>query len=157
MMNRALLPCRSCARHVRATDSACPFCGSAVPEQTRMVARPQAPRGNLSRAALFALGAAAAAAGTTGIAGCSGGVVSVQDASGDVVSTQDAYGGPPPHDVGPSDSPGDVDSAQDAPRDVFMAHDAYGAPPPDVGPKWDASAADAGSDVIQAMYGGPPP
>ncbi len=53
-----LIPCDACARHVRATDAACPFCGARVPPSA-----PHAlPTERLSRAALFVFGAAVAGA-----------------------------------------------------------------------------------------------
>lgn len=67
-----LVPCSRCARHVRAEDVACPFCGERVHAQPtrRLVAR------GATRAAIFYVGAA--------IAGCD-----------DVGGTADIYGGPP--------------------------------------------------------------
>lgn len=63
-----LEPCPSCQRHVRVSESSCPFCGtdvralSALPERAMPAAR-------LGRAALFAFGVTAAAA-TAGVVGC---------------------------------------------------------------------------------------
>jgi hypothetical protein len=56
----ALLPCPSCSRHVRAAESACPFCAAPLPAAFRDFKPPAPPRQRLSRAALFALGAATA-------------------------------------------------------------------------------------------------
>ena len=143
-MNRAqLVPCRSCARHVRATDSACPFCGSAVQARPRAFATPQVPHAHLSRAALFALGAAAAAA----TAGCSG-QVSPLDGGGDAAVVDGGVADGAVADAGPAQ-----DAARDAPPDVIMMdagndvniQPPYGTPPP---------PDDAGTKM---MYGGPPP
>lgn len=56
-----LIPCPGCQRHVRAGDSACPFCGVSVRSSTAASrAVPRASAG-LKRAALFALSATVAA------------------------------------------------------------------------------------------------
>ena len=53
-----LTPCPSCNRHVRAGDSICPFCRSAVVSAApARAASPAGVRGRLGRAALFAAGA----------------------------------------------------------------------------------------------------
>lgn len=56
-----LVSCEGCQRHVRATESACPFCGSTID------APPEAPRTRsvkrLGRAALFAFGTSLALVG----------------------------------------------------------------------------------------------
>jgi hypothetical protein len=63
-----LEPCPSCQRHVRVSETSCPFCGmnvqalSALPERAMPAAR-------LGRAALFAFGVTAAAA-TASTVGC---------------------------------------------------------------------------------------
>jgi hypothetical protein len=56
----AMVPCNGCARHVRVTESACPFCGGALaaPELARRIV-PDAPR-RITRAAAFVFGAAVA-------------------------------------------------------------------------------------------------
>jgi hypothetical protein len=56
----ALLPCPSCARHVRSTEPACPFCGAAVAFSHRK--RPPKLR-RLTRAAAWAFGASLSVAG----------------------------------------------------------------------------------------------
>jgi hypothetical protein len=66
-------PCSACARHVKEGDRVCPFCGAEV---SRSIEVSFVPRGRLSRAALFAAGAASALAA----ADC---------------SSSSAYGGPP--------------------------------------------------------------
>ena len=53
--------CPECSRHVRATESSCPFCSSALPEGSLAPRTHGATRG-LKRAALFALSAVAATA-----------------------------------------------------------------------------------------------
>jgi len=83
----ALNPCPSCNRHVRADETACPFCAAALPSRASLPER-VLPRGRLSRAALIAAGATlaglsacssstsgsdAGTGGTTAAAGSSGG------------------------------------------------------------------------------------
>jgi hypothetical protein len=51
-----LSPCPACQRHVRHTDSVCPFCAAELPARTATEG-PRAP-GRLSRAAIFTAGAA---------------------------------------------------------------------------------------------------
>jgi len=57
-----LAPCVSCARHVRVTEDACPFCGAALAASLRESAPPRGPAVRLGRAALLAF----SALGTTG-------------------------------------------------------------------------------------------
>lgn len=61
-MSDHLVPCASCARHVRASDDTCPFCGHA---HVVASARPL-PKRRLTRAATFAFGAALTAATSVG-------------------------------------------------------------------------------------------
>jgi len=63
-----LTPCPECQRHVRKTETTCPFCGQALslshlPEQVL-------PRSRLGRAATFAFGATLV--GATALVGCGG-------------------------------------------------------------------------------------
>jgi hypothetical protein len=122
-----LVPCPSCSRHVRATESTCPFCA------TSLAIDPPAPAvigERLGRAALFAFGAAlatnAAACGTATVppgddAAVHGDAGPPADAGTDafVPPSPDSgffppYGTPPPEDAG---------------HDGGLAG-AYGAPPP---------------------------
>ena len=127
-MDSRLLPCPSCARHVRAFEAACPFCAATLPAfpAAAPVARTAGKR--LSRAALFALGASAAA-----IAACSSGSsvpmygapIAQDDAGRDPFEgiPQPVYGGAP------------FDSGEDAP----LVDAAYGGPPQDAATDGDAS------------------
>ena len=56
MSQPRLVACSSCARHVRVSETACPFCGSVLPDSLREGAPPQPPGARLTRAALFAFG-----------------------------------------------------------------------------------------------------
>ena len=144
MSDARLLPCPSCERHVRASEEACPFCAAALPERPAPAPLPRTPAVRLSRAAMFALGATAAA-----VAACSssgpvyGGPADSGGAPGDS-GRQDApvpqpiYGGPP------------VDSGGDGP---FLADAAYGGPLKDAASDADGGDAEGGP---APAYGAPP-
>src|SRR5262249_46659282 len=57
-----LIPCPSCRRHVRAGDSSCPFCTSALPADHASRAVPSATT-RLGRSALFAFAVSVSACG----------------------------------------------------------------------------------------------
>lgn len=107
-----LRPCPECRRHVRADESACPFCAAALEP-----AAPAAlPVGRLTRAAVFTAGVVAAGAG------CGGKTAPAQDPI-DNTATIDAgtgtgAGEQQPPDAMPYTPPPD--------HDVPMP---YGAPP----------------------------
>lgn len=121
-----LLPCTSCARHVRASETSCPFCAaSLVAQATAATSSP--PGRRLSRAALFALGASAAA-----VAACSGSVTALYGAppsdGGALDGSRDASGDDdgqaiPAYGIAP------MDAGNDGPIPVPL----YGAPPDDGG------------------------
>ena len=75
-----LLPCTGCARHVRAGDPICPFCGEILPLSLRQSASHPHPARRLGRAATFAFGAALAA--TTGV-GCEDGATPPDSGGGE--------------------------------------------------------------------------
>jgi hypothetical protein len=52
---KQLVPCPQCSRHVRVSETACPFC--ALPLDLAGTPEPQLPRTRLGRAATFAFGA----------------------------------------------------------------------------------------------------
>ncbi len=130
----SLHPCPSCGRHVRRSETTCPFCATAlsfagVPERG-------VPAVRLGRAATFAFGAAVATAGAASLVGCAA----------------PAYGAPP-RDTGVDATAGDAAEPVDAFAGGFDA--AYGGPPidasdpSDAGPPVDASQEKvAGRDVI---------
>jgi hypothetical protein len=62
-MYQPLVPCDSCARHVRVADERCPFCGGAVSDAMRAITPPPLPSLQLSRAGFLALAAAMTLAG----------------------------------------------------------------------------------------------
>jgi hypothetical protein len=63
-----LVPCPSCARHVRQSEPACPFCS--VQLALGHVSPPALPRSRLGRAATFAFGASLV--GATSLVACGG-------------------------------------------------------------------------------------
>ena len=136
-MKRAhLVPCPSCARHVRVSEAACPFCRGALDESLRAQPAPQAAPARLSRAALYALGAA----GTVTLA---------------AACSQSVYGAPvTPDDAGPRDAgPPMVDAAYGGPP-IDGGFDADDGAPPVVDAGRDAD--DDASPLVDAAYGGPP-
>jgi hypothetical protein len=62
-----LVPCPECSRHVRVSETACPFC--ALPLDLAGTPEPQLPRTRLGRAATFAFGATLVSAAA--LAACS--------------------------------------------------------------------------------------
>lgn len=62
-----LVPCPECSRHVRKSESACPFCGKAL--SLAHLPPPLVPRRRLGRAATFAFGAGVV--GATALIACS--------------------------------------------------------------------------------------
>jgi len=127
-MSVRLSPCPSCTRHVRISESICPFCAATMPE--RAAADDAAlPVARLSRGAVYALGAARA----KGLA-VAGAAIAAATLGGCA-----AYGSPP-HDGGPG---------ADMSVDLGSFDAMYGSP--DLG-------VDAGVDFggIDAAYGGPP-
>jgi hypothetical protein len=168
MRTSHLIPCPGCARHVRASELACPFCTGALPESLRatLPAR-RPPVGRLTRAALYTFSATsltlAAACGSTTETGSADG--STVDAPGNrdsesVPEGAALYGLAPdtgikdagpdtasdaPEDVAPADSGNDTSSP---PRDASHDGDSggvalYGTPPFDASPHHDSGVAPA--------------
>ncbi len=135
----ALVPCEVCSRHVRATETCCPFCDA------KRVAREVAPRrtaNRVSRAALFAMGAAMA------IDGCGGG-------GGESVSA--VYGGPPQEQPAPQETQGqEVEPGHEAPLDDPPSDETDDETESDATdpPPTEATDMDDGAPVT--LYGGPP-
>jgi hypothetical protein len=71
MTKAHLRACAVCARHVRVTEAACPFCGKELSDDFRAGPPPSPPRARLSRAALFSLGAGGAVLAPMVVIGCS--------------------------------------------------------------------------------------
>jgi len=151
-----LLACSGCARHVRAAEPRCPFCGHDLSETARAFVARQAPTQRLSRAALYAFGVgtltvATACGGTVAGAekGDKGGEAGVVDDSGtgagdDAGVGQPVYGAPfdaagiaPPYGISPPFDAGEEDDAGE-PEDAAEPYDSgtavpYGLPPEDAG------------------------
>jgi hypothetical protein len=152
-----LVACPSCARHVRVSEAACPFCGVVLAESLRQGAPPRRPGVRLTRAAVFALGTGTVAL-TPSCSSSSGGPVSgsapVPDAA-DVgyddaanVIVADAYG-TPAFDAAGDDGNDGADDPVDTP--------VYGGPGlnDDDGPNVGGDAADAnvGGDAADGSPG----
>jgi hypothetical protein len=54
-----LVACPSCTRHVRVSESSCPFCHHALSDAVRATPEPRGPAVRLSRGALYAFGVGA--------------------------------------------------------------------------------------------------
>jgi hypothetical protein len=150
----SLAPCTACARHVRRTETRCPFCGAAV----AFASPARGPSERLGRAALFAFGTAVATSaigcGTKTNLGVGAGEVIDSAVDRDAGGVPVLYGGAPPPDAGP---------------DLGCCNADYGGPPirDDAGTATDASTStDAGTDPLvdvgvdadfTALYGAPPP
>ncbi len=144
-MYEPLIPCPSCARHVRARESACPFCAATLPADPGARAVPATP-GRLGRAAAFFFGAAVTVAGcstevttnaTGDTTGGAGGASSGNGGHGGAGNATASGAGAGLPDAGPDDDGGG-----------FVL---YGDPPP---PDAGDPPEDAG---IQPPYGTPPP
>ncbi len=128
-----LLACPSCARHVRASERACPFCAASLPEAFAAAPARPPPTQRLGRAALFAFGATSIAVASA----CS---------SGDGSNQIPFYGAPSPD--------GGADAGDGGEADAPTAVPLYGASPLDAAPTTiDASAEEAGMGT--AAYGAP--
>ncbi len=134
-----LVPCPSCARHVRASESACPFCASALPTDLARHAVPPATR-RMNRAAAFTFAATlAVSAGAISTSACGG---TVEQGPDDHGGGQAMYGTARADDGGATIDDGGtaamyglayVDSG--APEDAGQPTPAYGLPfPEDAGP-----------------------
>ena len=150
MARPRLLACPACARHVRITEAACPFCGGVLESARLSFTARAAPTERLSRAALVAFGV-----GTLAVATGCGGVVSgtTGQETPDAQAPVDAhlpdgnftvpYGVAPPFDAG--EPPPDAQRAFDANYGV-----PYGLAPFDAGePPADAE------EAFDANYGVP--
>ncbi len=145
-MIQPLVPCPDCQRHVRVTESACPFCGAELPSDLHNKVVPPAPR-RLSRGAAFVFGAALA------VTACGSEVESPGNTSGaggahdggtdDDGGNMSLYGVPEPD--GGVDDGGNMALYGDPPPDDGGSGAEYGGPPPPT---------DGGS---QPLYGAPPP
>jgi hypothetical protein len=139
---KTLVPCINCGRHVRTSDTSCPFCGHTVESDAsaRAVGRTHGAR--LTRAALFAFGATAAACSPAS----DNTDAQVQDSATDA-GTMALYGGPPVF----------VGVRATGSRDDAGTMALYGGPPVDSGAPTDAGTGNDASDGSPgARYGAPP-
>jgi len=151
MLKSHLFACPSCARHVRVSEAACPFCGATLDASFRQRPAPRAPAARLGRAALFALGTttvglAAACSSSSQGGGSEKGVDSGTmmgepaygaparplDAGFDVPMSEPAYGGSVPYEASAPVEAGTKEDAEPEPPDGG-ATPAYGAPGIDAG------------------------
>jgi hypothetical protein len=140
-MAKRLVPCSACARHVRVTESLCPFCGSVMlPRRLEQEPLPEPPPAGVSRAGLLAYRAVAAKA----VAGAA----LLAAAACDSPPLATAYGGPPPMS---SQGAATLDAASGVDAGSAMSSEVYGGPPPDATPP------DAAKAIKAPAYGGPPP
>jgi hypothetical protein len=154
-MASPLVPCPGCARHVRAAETACPFCAAALPADLAARAVPAAP-GRLGRAAAFLFGATVSVAACTSEITTTGGTTSGGTGGGGNATT----GTGPDDDGGMSThygTPGFDGGAGGSPADDGGGMTLYGGPGfPDAGP--DDGGPDAGDGGgPQPIYGSPPP
>jgi hypothetical protein len=99
-MGSHLVPCPACQRHVRATETACPFCAHALPQELRCSAPCALPTTRLSRAALFAFRATLQMIGVVGASGAAASTTVACSRSADVpLYGGSPYLGPPPGSV----------------------------------------------------------
>ena len=154
MVRPRLAPCPGCTRHLRVSESVCPFCGVAIVPGT-LVGRsqPRITQNSLGRAAIFAFGSAIASTAP----GC---YLSHERSAPSDRTVVDAH----THDAGPifagtrEASVADASVPDDAAEDIDAFGPIgllYGGPSP-------IEPIDAGSpeDAFgggQALYGAPPP
>jgi len=148
-MASPLVPCPSCARHVRAGETACPFCASALPADLGAQAIPAAPR-RLTRAAAFVFGATVSVAACTSEVTTTGGTTGGGGSGATTGTGPDDDGGTQSHYGTPAWDAG-TGGAGGGPVDDGGGMSLYGDPPaPDGGQNMD----DGGWEPI---YGSPPP
>lgn len=114
MAQHVLVPCGGCARHVRSSERACPFCGAELAACEGPCARVEAPpAGWTGRAQIMTFGVVVGAAAVA-TALTTGGCIMAYGAPPEPERDAGADAAPPPADAGD-------DSGGPAP--------AYGAPP----------------------------
>lgn len=145
-----LTPCPACRRHVRKTETTCPFCSASI--SLAHVAPPVLPSSRLGRAATFAFGASLV--GATALVSCSS-----DEGPGTAV-----YGGPPVPSAGAGGDATDVPEGGSGGTGAGTA--IYGSPPsagaggaeqPDGGDGGaGGGSGEGGAAGVVAIYGGPP-
>ncbi len=128
-MSTHLRSCLQCARHIRITENACPFCRAPVPS-ARMTAPPRGtPALRLSRAAVLATMTAVGTAGA------------VVESTACITASDFMAGGPP------QGRDEDIDAGDSGGEPIVTAGDAYGVAPLDTG------APDVLVGMVGAAYG----
>jgi hypothetical protein len=145
-MNKArLIACPSCSRHVRTSESACPFCKGELPASFASLPAPRPPSVRLSRAALYAFGAS-----SIGLAAaCSSTATPAYGAPGDLDASADVGngGGGSGGSGGSTNDSGVTDGAG---ADSPTAQPLYGA-------SFDGALPIEDAGLVRAAYGGPSP
>ena len=149
-----LTPCPECQRHVRKTETRCPFCGEAV--SLAHVPAPVLPHKRLGRAATFAFGASVV--GATALIGCDDDMGNAAPPyglppGGSSFAGSAVYGAPP----GGSSSGGNSNSNGGNNPDAGAATAVYGAPAAGSGgdePGGNGGAAGDGGAPTDGVFGG---
>lgn len=166
----SLVPCPKCTRHVRRSETACPFCGAGVTDAMARAPERAMPTMRLGRSALFVF--AAASVGAAGCGGDTGTDTSKTGVKGDAATTGGAsntggytamalYGAPAPTG-GTTGAGGAGAKGGNVGTGGEMAIPAYGLPAFTGGrPGTDTDAGDASAPkgtggTFSALYGGPP-
>ena len=154
-MRTSLVPCPSCHRHVRATESACPFCHGDLPVTLAAQAVPGTTQ-RLSRAAAFTFAATLAATGCGPTATPDDAAADTGPTTTDVVTVTDrpvttdnpvATDNPTVTDTGTH-----TDAGPTSDDGGFLAM--YGGPPRDAGPQTDSGPPDDHGGIVP-LYGLP--
>lgn len=122
-----LVPCPNCDRHVRQSETACPFCSTELSLQH--LSPPVLPRGRLGRAATFAFGASLV--GATSLVACGGESETTKSGNGGTTS----HGGSSTAGAGGSSAGtfngigGNIAQPYGVPPFGGSAQPTYGAPP----------------------------
>jgi hypothetical protein len=132
--------CSGCQRHVRVTETACPFCGHALDFATTPA--PALPKNRLGRAATFAFGASIV--GVTAVVACGGDDTSPTGSGPATSGSAGAASGSGGSAGAPSGSGG-------------SAGGTGGAAGAEIGAAGTSGGAVQDSGGVVAMYGTPPP
>jgi hypothetical protein len=141
-----LVPCPECSRHVRVTETECPFC--ALPLDLAGTPEPQLPKARLSRAATFAFGATLASA--TALAAACGGEAETTGGNAGSNNTG-AAGAASAGAAGSRGGAGGSSAGMSGAGGTVTVAPPYGLPPDP--PAGGSGGTDGGG---QAVYGGPP-
>jgi len=151
-----LVPCPECSRHVRVSETECPFC--ALPLDLSGTPEPQLPRARLGRAATFAFGATLAS--VAAVVACGGEATETRGGAGATsAGGANAGGGAGATSAGGTTARGGVGGTAAGAGGAFAGAGGitiappYGIPPPPP-PGGSGGTGVGGGGTI---YGGPPP